>query len=283
MDIGICTTDFNPLPISKLFSRIRKYRFSCLQFSFASIGEEEIPVAIDDRMIRQIRSAGKDNNLRIVAVNGTFNVISPDPSEKSNGFERFPGLLNACRELDCQVVSLCTGTRSTESMWSWHPENDSRQAWDEMIESIGQLVQMAEKHDVYLGVETEAANVVSTPEKARALLDEIGSSHLKIIMDCANLFPRGAAFRDNVRPVLENAFSCLGKDIILAHGKDILAGQGIDFTSPGKGIIDYALFLTLLHEYGYKDDMVLHGIKDESEMEACRLFMRERIEQNLNF
>jgi sugar phosphate isomerase/epimerase len=277
MKIGICTTDFKTHSVESLFEKIQRHGFDQVQFDFETIGEEEMPERIGVPLIESILEASGKRRLEIVAVNATFNMIAPDRKEREKGIERFEILATACRKLDCGVMSLCTGTRNTESMWKAHPDNSSEEAWQDMMETMRKVVRIAEQHQITLGVETEASNVVSTPELARRLMDEIKSPYLKIIMDCANLFHENTAWPDNVRKTIKNAFDCLGHDIILAHGKDILASPLINFTATGMGIVDFDYFLQLLDLYQFKGGMLLHGIKQEADIPGCVAFIREKI------
>jgi sugar phosphate isomerase/epimerase len=275
--IGICTTDFTAQPIEILFEKIYRYGFDQVQFDFETIGEEEMPERIDVSLTDGILEAAGKRRLDIVAVNGTFNMIAPDRKVREKGIARFEILAEACDRLGCKVISLCTGTRNTLSMWKPHPDNSSGQAWEDMLETMRKVVRIAEQHQITLGIETEASNVVSTPKLARLLLDEMKSPYLKIIMDCANLFHENTAWPDNVRKTIKNAFDLLGNDIILAHGKDILASPKISFTAPGKGIVDFDYFLQLLEQYRFKGGMLLHGIKLEADIPGCVAFIREKI------
>lgn len=277
MKIGICTTDFPAQTVESLFEKIQQYGFDQVQFDFETIGEEEMPERIGAALIDRILEASGKRRLEIVAVNATFNMIAPDRKEREKGIARFEILALACRKLNCSVMSLCTGTRNTESMWKPHPDNSSGEAWQDMLETMRKVVRIAEQHQVTLGVETEASNVVSSPELARRLLDEMKSPYLKIIMDCANLFRENTAWPENVRKTIKNAFDHLGHDVILAHGKDILASPKINFTATGKGIVDFDYFLQLLDEYRYKGGMLLHGIKQEADIPGCVAFIREKI------
>lgn len=277
MEIGICTTDFSAQPVESLFAKIAGYGFSQVQFDFASIGEEEMPERIDGSLIERILQAARDNRLEIVAVNGTFNIIDRDPAVRDRGIERFEVLARACCDLGCPILTLCTGTRSAESLWTGHPDNESELAWQDMMRSMRSLMAIAERYQITLGIETEAANVVSTPERARRLMDAFASPYLKVILDGANLFHRNTAYPENVRPTLKKAFDVLGHDIILAHGKDIAASSGIRFAAPGKGIIDFDYFLDLLKEYGYTAGMLLHGIEDEADIPFCVAFIQAKI------
>ena len=128
-------------------------------------------------------------------------------------------LAASCSRLNTGIISLCTGTRNPESMWRRHPENDSPEAWAEMVGSMEEAVRIAEKHRVTLAFEPEVNNVVDTAEKARRLLDEIASPHLKVLIDGANIFHAGELPR--MREMLDHAFDILGDDIVMAHAKDL--------------------------------------------------------------
>lgn len=277
MKIGICTTDFSSETVESLFAKLSHYGFDQVQFDFATIGEEEMPARIDVSLTDRILNAAGERQIDLVAINGTFNMIAPDLSVRQRGIERFDILAAACRRLGCRIMTLCTGTRDPENMWRWHPDNATGQAWEDMTRTAAELIRIAERHQVFLGVETEASNVVSTPELARRFLDESHTPYLKIIMDCANLFHRDTAYPANVQPTLKNAFDHLGRDIILAHGKDIMAAKEITFASPGMGIIDYDYFLEQLIAYRYSGGMLLHGIKSEADIPFCVNFIRNKI------
>src|SRR5690606_26197728 len=108
---------------------------------------------------------------------------------------------------------------------------------------------------VVLGVETEVGNTVNTVIKARRLLDEVGSSSLKIIMDAANIFQKGELPR--MREKLDEAFELLGNDIVLAHAKDLDRDGEAGHVPAGLGKLDYPYYLHKLNESGYQGSIIL--------------------------
>jgi sugar phosphate isomerase/epimerase len=78
---------------------------------------------------------------------------------------------------------------------------------------------IARQVNVVLAFEPEMSNVVDSARKARRLLDEIGPPHLKVTIDPANIFHAGELPR--MREMLDEAFALVGKDIVLAHAKDL--------------------------------------------------------------
>ena len=77
-----------------------------------------------------------------------------------------------------------------------------------MIACVREAVEIARQAGVTLAFEPEVSNVVDSAAKARQLLDEIGSPHLKVTMDAANLFHAGELPR--MAEILESAFALLG-------------------------------------------------------------------------
>jgi sugar phosphate isomerase/epimerase len=215
------------------------------------------------KAVEEVYAQAQRHGVEIAAVGGTYNMIHPDPEARALGLGRFGAIASTCAPLHCRFVTLCTGTRNLESMWRWHDDNMRPEAWTDLLASMEQVLEIAERYDLLLGIETEASNVVNTPEKARRLLDTFNSPRLKIIMDVANLFQRGDARSENVRPIIDNALALLGSDIQIAHGKDILPGDGLAFTHAGNGIIDFDYFVDQLHAAGYAGGMLVHGVKDE--------------------
>lgn len=284
---GICTTDLAAHPTDPLlaadvlFSKIAAAGYTTVQFGFSTVtdtrytadGQIEFPDCTDllaDGTTEKLRAAAQNHGIEISATNGTFNMAHPDPQVRAEAIRRFDSFLAASRSLGASIVSLCSGTRCARHLWTYDPENRTDDAWRDMLDSMCRCTELAERRNVILAVETEASNVISTPEDARRLLDTVGSEHLKMILDPANLFLPGTAHPENVRRTLRHAFDLFGDDIVLAHGKDIRAGDGIDFCATGEGIVDYPYLAALLSEIGFTGDMMLHGIYDAEKFASAR-------------
>lgn len=284
MKIGISTTDFKQAPSDQIFGAISGFGFTVIQLGLANLAESEfaadgafeIPAKIGGGLIRAARGAER-YGLGVAAVNGTFNMSHPDADVRREGVRRFGELAAAAGDIGCRLFTLCTGTRNTGRMWAPHPDNDGAAAWSDMADTMSRLVEIAESRGLTLAVETEASNVVNTPEKARRALDEAGSDRVGMIMDCANLFRPGEARRADVDARIREAFNLYGDRVVLAHGKDIGESDGVSFCATGEGIVNYELFVELLAEYGYAGDMILHGIYDAAKMPAALAFMRSRL------
>ena len=283
MRIGVCTTDFDhAMPADQLFSLVKKLGFSAVQLAFSSVSEcgfqvsdhIEIPGCVSSEAMSAIRAASEKYDISICAVNGTFNMAHPDPTVRAEGIARFAGFLQAVKAIGCDMATLCSGSRSLAGLWTFDPATCEAAAYNDMKSIMKEAVSLAEKQGITLAIETEASKVISTPEYARRIMEEIGSPNLKMILDCANLFHKGEAHPVNVRPAIDKAIEFFGNDIVIAHGKDIREGDGIDFCGTGFGIVDFPYMLEKLRNAGFGGDMMLHGIYNISDMPGCLSFMR---------
>ena len=288
MRIGVLSSEIKQrADTDGLFSAIAGYGFESVQLSFSSVpeanfrgtGQFEFPEKTDDEVISLIRDSSKRHSVDIIACSGTFNMAHPDMHVRKEGIKRFNGFAEMTHRLGVKFISLCAGTRRKESLWTYHTDNSTPEAWDDMIVTLKECVKIAERYDIVLAVETEAATVVDTPEKARRMMGEIGSENLKMIMDCANLFHAGEAKKENVKNIVAHAFGVFGGDVVMAHAKDIAQSDGIKFCPTGEGIIDYAQFVELLNKHDYKGDTLLHGIYDEGKLKRGYETVKNAIEK----
>ncbi len=280
---GVCSTDYEspshlPYAAHTLFAKMYDAGFGAVQLAFSSVmeshfvptGSIEIPDVIPEDAITAIKNAAEIYGIPVIAVNGTFNMAHPDASVRAEGIRRFPAFCRAAKVLGASFVTLCSGTRNPDNLWSPHPDTCADDAWRDMRDTVTACTKIAEEYDLTLAIESEAANVICTPARARQIMDEVGSPHLKMILDCANLFHAGRAQTEYVRETIDEALAYYGHDIVLAHGKDIRAGRGIDFCATGLGIVDFTYTAQKLREYGFAGEMFLHGIYDEDDMIRAR-------------
>ena len=276
MKLGAYSPEISGNSVDEVFRKAAGYGFEEMQYDFSTSHGDTLPRAFYPDELDEIRAASRQYGVAITAVNGTFNMIDPDLLRREDQARCFENIAKACRALDCRLITLCTGSRCRTSGWRWHKDTALPDAGEEMIAMTRRLIDVAKEYDVILGVETEASNVVSTVERTRRYLDEIDDPHLKVIMDCANLFPAGEAYRDNVRPTIQRAFDALGSEIVLAHGKDIREDSRINFCGAGQGIVDFPFYFDLLKKLGYTGGIIVHGLHGERDIEIAVPFIREK-------
>jgi sugar phosphate isomerase/epimerase len=272
MRLGIFAKTFVRPSLEETLDAVRAHGLDCVQFNMACVGLPSLPDRIDAEICARIRCEMAVRDIEMAAVSGTFNMIHPDPEHRRLGLRRLRVLAESCAAMGTSVITLCTGTRDPQNMWRGHPENDTGAAWEDLINTMASALQIAEQADVVLAFEPETANVIDDARKGRRLLSELKSRRLRVVIDPANLFHRGEVFR--MREILDEAFNALGRDIILAHAKDISQHAG-QWVAAGRGILDYDYYLTCLRKIGFEGPLILHGL-DESEVGESLMLLRKK-------
>lgn len=260
MQIGVFSKTFEG-DLETVFRKMNALNIYHTQFNPATAGMEALPEQMDESILRKVKAAADKYKITLDALSGTFNMIDPDLRSREEGTRRFKVMCEIAAYLEIPIVTLCTGSRNLQSKWKWDDKNLSTGAWNDLIETTERILSFAEEYNIILGVETEASNIINTPPRARKYLDCFKSEHLKIIMDGANLY-LPSELRDT-DAVLKEAFEILGRDIVLAHAKDISFGEELKFAAAGEGGLNFEMYIHLLKGCGYQGAVIMHGLTEE--------------------
>jgi sugar phosphate isomerase/epimerase len=274
IQIGILLKTFRVGTLESRLDAARACGLDFVQMSFDCAGLPAMPEAIPPELAGRIRRAATDREITIASVEGTFNMSHPDAAERGAGLRRLKALAEACPGLGTSKIHICTGTRNRDSMWRPHPDNGLPASWRDMTACVREATDIARQAGVVLAFEPEVNNVVDSAKKARRLLDEIGSPFLKVTFDAANLFHAGELPR--MSEILDEAFALIGKDIVLAHAKDLDHDGDAGHKAAGQGKLDYDRYVALLHRYQFPGPLLLHGLS-EAQVPGCVAFLREKI------
>ena len=274
MEIGIFARTFEAPSLAGVLDAVASHDIRHIQLNTSCMGLSDMPDGLDAAACKKARQEIDDRNIKVVSLSATYNMIHPDPAARSRGMRRLAVLASRAAELGADLLTLCTGTRNPDNMWRDHPQNSSAEAWSDLLVAMEQAVALAEEYDVRLGIEPEVSNVVSSPGKARELMDAMRSNRITIVMDGANVFPRGTIHRQ--QEILDQAFDLLGDRIALAHAKDLSRDGEAGHEAAGTGLLDYDYYLQLLHQSGYRGAVVLHSLTPE-QVPGCVRFLQEKL------
>src|SRR6516165_5963818 len=257
MKLGIFAKTFNRHTIEDLFQSIAGYGINSVQFNLSCAGLEPLPKNVPSRLARRIAGSANLAKVELSAISGTFNMGHPDPVDRRGNLIKFEVLCEVAARLHIPVITLCTGTRDPVNMWKWHPENDSKEAWTDLVQSIESALIAAEKNNLVLAFEPESENVVNSATRARDLLNELQNPRLRIAIDPANLI---GPERDQ-KEILDESFALLADAIVIAHAKD----RTTDFKpcAAGKGILEFDYYLRQLKQRGFTGPLIMHGLEEE--------------------
>lgn len=262
MKLGIFAKTFEGTEPDTVLKSVAKAGFACAQYNMACSGLPSMPDEITAAQARSVAEAAEKAGVEIVAVSGTYNMIHPDLATRQAGHRKLAVLAEQCATMSTGLITLCTGTRDPVDQWKEHPDNNSPEAWRDLLGAMETAIEIADRHNIDLGIEPELANVVNSAVKARRLIDELKSPRIKIVMDPANLFEIETL--EEQRTIVSSAIDLLADRIVMAHAKDRTSDGR--FEAAGKGVLDYGHYLRRLASIGFDGSLITHGLAaDEAE------------------
>jgi len=138
LELGIFAKTFRRSSIDEVFDALAAHGLTCTQWNWACVpGFSSLPEKVPVETTRAVTRAAARSGVRICAVSTTFNLIQPSAALEA-GLSRLPALAKAAIAVDCDLLTLCTGTRHPADMWAYHPENQSPEAWNDMVDALRQ-------------------------------------------------------------------------------------------------------------------------------------------------
>jgi sugar phosphate isomerase/epimerase len=256
MRLGIFAKTFTGSDPAAVLAAVKRAGYETTQFNLACAGLPSMPDAVPANAIAYMRAAAQSSGVSLAALSGTYNMAHPDKAVRDKGLRRLAVVIETASALDIPLVTLCTGSRNAADQWAYHPDNATPSAWSDMAAEMAKALALAEEAGVDLGIEPEQANIVTSAADATRLIADMGSSHLKIVLDPANLFEH--ATPDEARAIVADAIEEAAGHIAMAHAKD-RHGDG-RFATAGQGIVDFSDLVARLKGVGFDGALVTHGL-----------------------
>ena len=257
MNLGIFARTFPANNIDEVCRAAARSGFRHVHWNMVCAGLPALPQSIPVSTIRKIQQALNRHQLTLCGISATYNMCHPDPEVRQDGLDKLEIIAQNCAALQTDLITLCTGSRNPSNKWGFHPDNNSPQSWQNLLENMDKALRIAERCDIRLGIEPELGNIVNSIGKANRLLNTFQSPRLKIVLDAANLFE--SASSSEIKQLIDEAIRVLGPHIFIAHAKDRNSeGQ---FVPPGQGLVPFAYLEDQLLSKTNCRMMVAHGFK----------------------
>lgn len=270
MRIGIFAKTFTGSGPDMVLKAAKDAGFESVQFNMACSGLSALPAEINRDVATAVSAASQSSGVAVAAVSATYNMIHPQMDVRQAGRTSFEAIAAKAKQMGTQLLTVCSGSCDPEDQWRHHPDNTGAPAWREMLREFEYLIEIAERHDIRVGVEPELGNVVSSAQKAHELISAMRSNRIRIVLDAANLFEIATA--QEKRRIIADAIDRLGPHIEIAHVKDRSADGG--FATAGQGVIDFRHYLSSLQRAGFRGDLITHGLSAR-EAPQVAVFLKE--------
>jgi len=192
---------------------------------------------------RRIGDEFRKKDLQIAILGCYIHMIHPDLAQRQQELERFKEHVRFARDFGCSIVGTETGNVSAEM--GYNRENFQEQPFLDVVDSVRELVEEAEKFGVIVGIEGGINHPIHSPQTMKRLLDSIDSQNLQVIFDPANYLDPDNYERQE--EVFQEAMDLFGDRIIAMHAKDfIIEDDWIKMVPVGTGLLNYDAIFKLI-------------------------------------
>lgn len=250
MNIGIRLHDTAPGTLKERLAFARAQGFSCAHVALSKVlydfAMEEAPEKLTEEYALRVRETFEESGLECVVLGCYLNLADPDPERRAQTQEIYKAHLHFAAKIGARVVGTETYA-NPESVFA-DPAPQSEEAFRLLLDSLKPVVRCAEETGAVLAVEPVWSHIISTPERAARMLEELPSDHLQIILDAVNLIsPQEAG---QAEETIRKAISLLGERVRILHMKDyVITPEGeMDACACGLGSMHYEQLLSFAGE-----------------------------------
>ncbi len=241
--VGMLPGDFRTFTKTQM-AAIRALTFT--GFGFHLNGDDIFDITTADCRHYHQLMAGEGLDLAQFAITYNECLFHPERAIRERAMTKINRGTEIAAQLCAQAFLLRPGGLNPAGPWAPHRDNHRPENTARLVETLKPLAQKAEQEGVLLALETHAVSVMDPPEKCRAIIEAVGSNHLRLIMDAVNHFQCLQQVYHSTEWV-NHIFDVMGPIAPLAHLKDLKVSNGlvlhIDQEVPGEGELDLALVL----------------------------------------
>lgn len=272
MNIGIRLHDTAPGTLKERLGFARAQGFTCahvaLGMTLPGFSMQDAPRQLTSELAARVRQDLADTGMECAVLGCYLNLADPDPERRAHTQAIYKAHLQAAPLIGARVVGTETYA-NPESRFS-EPAARSEEAYRLFVDSLRPVVRYAEEADAILAVEMVYHHIISTPERAQRMLEELPSDHLRIILDAVNLI--GPGHDGEAEALTEDAIRRLGDRVRVLHMKDftVLPDGGIHSQACGTGSMRFERLLAFAKKHDLP--MTLEDTTPEN-AEAARLHL----------
>ena len=246
MNIGIRLHDTEPGSLKERLAFARAQGFSCAHVALSKVLDdfamEDAPEKLTDEYALRVRKEFDESGLECAVLGCYLNLADPNPERRAQTQEIYKAHLRFAAKIGARVVGTETYA-NPESVFS-DPAPQSEEAFRLLLDSLKPVIRCAEETGTVLAVEPVWSHIISTPERAARMLEELSSDHLQIILDVVNLISPQEAGR--AEKIISHALFLLDDRIRILHMKDfVITPEGeMDACACGLGLMRYERLLS---------------------------------------
>ncbi len=263
LSFGMRCHDICPkMPMEELFQEVRANQIDQIQLAFGkSISDYDFSVGhYSAGFGRYIASLLEKNQIHVAVLGCYINPIHPIESMRQAEVAKFIEHLKYAKMIGADMVGTETGRLDPDMKAT--PETFTETAYQRLLKSMREIVSVAEKLGVIVGVEGVFNHTLYSPAMMKRFLEDIDSPNVEVILDSVNLIHPDEV--DHQEEVIDKAFAYYGDKITMLHMKDfVFDGSSQIFRHVGEGLFRYEPLMKHLKEEKPHITMLLENSNKE--------------------
>ena len=239
MKLGINQWAFpSEMPAIECIRIAREVGFEAFEVCVGESGPTRLDAS--EKELTEIRSYAEKVGVALHSVGSgagwSLKLTSTDPANREQAKTVTGRTLEVCGILGVDTLLVVPGTVDTETPYDVALEN--------ALEGIRDLVPLAEKHKVSIGIENVWNRFLLSPTEMRDFIDHCESEYVGAYVDVGNMIPYGFP---------EQWIRILGSRVHAIHMKDFRASAGTmaGFVMLMEGDVNWPSVISALREIGY--------------------------------
>jgi len=232
--------------------------------------ETEVPPILNDDLTTAVQKELTERGVKVAMMGAYFNPVDNNPEYVAESVENFKNHLKKAKFFGTDYVGTETGS-CNDGAWIWHPDNNTEEAYQEVLAIFRDILPVAEEAGAYLTIEPAYGHIISTPARLKRLVDELDSPNVRIIFDLFNLLHKGNTHEQH--KLIDEMVEYFNDKLVIVHAKDfILEDSELKQVSPGKGEVDYPYLIAKLKTLQTTPDIILEDVTGD-DIEFSREFL----------
>lgn len=239
--------------------------------SFHRDGEALADITHDD--CRRVRTIYNEAAMELAQFGIGYKecLFDPDPAVRAHVVGKIERGIEVAHDLGAHYCLIRTGSLSPRGSYSPARANHTREAHDRLIESLRHIADKAEAVGQVIVIETHVLTIMNSPEMNVAVVNEVGSPQIQIVMDYVNHFQTlEQVYKSTER--IHQIFDTMGAVCPVGHCKDISVNEGfvvhLSEEVPGDGELDLATMLQRWHALRPNGYMLLEHLSAKEGIET---------------
>lgn len=232
----------------------------------------------DADLVHAYAKAAQEADIVIAEVPAWSNPISRDPEERQKA-------LDLCKErlaLADAIGARCAVNIAGSPGRNWvgpNPEDLTDETFDLIVESVREIIDAVRPIRSYYTLETSPWMYPDSIESYERLIEAVGRERFGVHFDPVNLICSPQRYFQNGR-MIKDFVDRLGPHIRSCHAKDITMAEKfmvhLDETPPGKGHLEYGVFLKAVHDLDPDLPIMMEHMKSAEEYQEAAAYIRRR-------